>query len=146
MDEKESEIVRVTALLAGNTRESDRTGTTLVSAASHTEVVSGTGREGTSPGRTETLHRDIGEYVSITVAPIVTKTHGLPHTGNCTHTPHTVHCGKTPLLDPFTGRRSELRLDDWLPNQKRAVIWNGWINEELLMPFSGHLHGRGLIE
>ena len=53
--------------------------------------------------------------------------------------------GKAPPVDPFTGE-SEVQLDDWIPALKRASVWNGWSEDELLLQLAGHLRGRALQE
>lgn len=54
--------------------------------------------------------------------------------------------GKAPPIDPFTGENHEIQLDDWIPSLKRASVWNGWSEEELLLQLAGHLRGRALQE
>ena len=49
-------------------------------------------------------------------------------------------------MDSFTGENPEIRLDDWLPALDRASLWNQWTDEEYLIQFAGHLHGRALQE
>ena len=54
--------------------------------------------------------------------------------------------GKAPPVDPFTGENHEVQLEDWIPSLKRASVWNGWSEEELLLQLAGHLRGRALQE
>ena len=54
--------------------------------------------------------------------------------------------GKAPPVDVFTGEDRECRLDDWLPNLKRAADWNSWAADDLLIQLAGHLKGRALQE
>ena len=54
--------------------------------------------------------------------------------------------GKAPPVDSFTGEDMEIQLDDWIPALKRASVWNGWSDEELLLQLMGHLRGRALQE
>ena len=44
-------------------------------------------------------------------------------------------------MDIFTEKDVECHLDDWLPTVRRAVDWNGWTAEDVLV---GHLKGRDL--
>ena len=41
---------------------------------------------------------------------------------------HVVLCGKALQVDPFTGERSEIQLDDWLSNLKRVVHVVEWMD------------------
>ena len=54
--------------------------------------------------------------------------------------------GRAPPVDPFTGERPDVLLDDWLPSLERAATWNGWTAEEHLLQFAGHLRGKALQE
>ena len=54
--------------------------------------------------------------------------------------------GKAPPVDFFNGEQLEVRLEDWLPTLERAVAWNGWSNEELLLQLAGHMRGKVLQE
>ena len=49
-------------------------------------------------------------------------------------------------MDPFTGEDLEVHLDEWLPSLGRAISWNGWQEDELLLQLAGHLPGRALQE
>jgi len=53
--------------------------------------------------------------------------------------------GKSPPVDPFTGKDVETTLDDWLPSLKRAALWNGWAEEDKLMQLAGHLQEWDLL-
>jgi len=50
------------------------------------------------------------------------------------------------LVVMFSGEDPELRLSDWLPSLMKAVQWNGWGSEELLIQLAGYLKGRALQE
>jgi len=54
--------------------------------------------------------------------------------------------GKAPPVVMFSGEDPELRLSDWLPSLMKAVQWNGWGSEELLIQLAGYLKGRALQE
>lgn len=54
--------------------------------------------------------------------------------------------GRAPPVDPFTGEKADVLLDDWLPSLERAGTWNGWTEEERLLQFAGHLRGKALQE
>ena len=53
---------------------------------------------------------------------------------------------KAPPVDPFTGEDPAVKLEDWLPVLKRALLWNRWSQEEELLQLAGHLRGRALQE
>ena len=38
--------------------------------------------------------------------------------------------GKAPPVSEFSGDDLDCTLDDWLPSLGRAIIWNGWTEEE----------------
>lgn len=50
--------------------------------------------------------------------------------------------GKAPPVDMTMGENLELGLEDWLLTLERVSAWNNWTKEELLIQFTGHLHGR----
>ena len=52
--------------------------------------------------------------------------------------------GKAPPINHFTEEDPECWLDDWLPTLKRAVDWNSWTSEDVLIQLAGHLKGRAL--
>ena len=57
-----------------------------------------------------------------------------------------VRRGKAPPVDPFTGEKPDILLDDWIPTLEWASAWNGWADEELLLQLAGHLRGRAQQE
>ena len=59
---------------------------------------------------------------------------------------HRARHGKAPPVYIFTGADPDRRLDDWLPTLKRAAVWNGWTDDDLLIQLAGHLKGRALQE
>ena len=41
--------------------------------------------------------------------------------------------GRAPPVDPFTGEKAYVFLDNWLPSLEQAATWNGWTEEECLL-------------
>lgn len=117
----------------------------------HTEGAPGGSREGVSTVNAKRVSGSIGgasvrsteglpTVVGQDMVPRAEATSGAPPPG-VGH--HVVRRGKDPPVDPFTGEKLELRLDDWLPNLERVALWNGWTDEERL---ANHLRGRALLE
>lgn len=44
------------------------------------------------------------------------------------------------------GEEPETLLDGWLPSPERAVVCNGWSDDECLLQLAGRLRGRGIQE
>ena len=52
--------------------------------------------------------------------------------------------GKALPVGEFTGEDPDCNLDDWLPSLERAIVWNGWTEEEQVFQLAGHLKCRAL--
>ena len=53
--------------------------------------------------------------------------------------------GRAPPVDSFSGGSLDVFWEDWIPTLERAVLWNGWSDEELLQ-LAGHLWGKAQQE
>ena len=49
--------------------------------------------------------------------------------------------GKAPPVDSFTGESPDVVWEDWIPTLKRAAIWNGWSDKEMLQ-LAGYLRRK----
>ena len=61
-------------------------------------------------------------------------------------TPKVGRRGRAPPVDSFSSENPEDRFEDWLPTLERAVLWNGWSDEETLLQLAGHLRGIKGVE
>lgn len=48
--------------------------------------------------------------------------------------------------DLFSSEEPKITIEEWLPSLKRAVEWNEWSEQEILIQLVGHLSGRALQE
>ena len=62
------------------------------------------------------------------------------------YVPSSIHKGKAPPFDTFSGEDPEACMDDWTPSLQRASTWNGCTEEEELIQLAGSLRGHALQE